>query len=41
MVNFIDISESEPDHLLVLKGKISRSTSIPNISRPSADFFKY
>jgi hypothetical protein len=25
MVNFIDISESEPDHLLVLKGKISRS----------------
>jgi hypothetical protein len=25
MVNFIDISESEPDHLLILKGKISRS----------------
>jgi hypothetical protein len=25
MVNFIDINESEPDHLLVWKGKISRS----------------
>jgi hypothetical protein len=25
MVNFIDISELEPYHLLVLKGKISRS----------------
>jgi hypothetical protein len=42
MVNFIDISELAPDHLLVLNGKKSPSlTSIPNISRPSADFFKY
>jgi hypothetical protein len=41
MVNFIDISELEPHHLLVLKGKISRSHEHTKHSRPSADFFKY
>jgi hypothetical protein len=41
MANFIDITKMEPDHLLVLKGKSPGLSSIPNISRPSAEFFNY